>query len=152
MQFSVLLPSETKIALEFPPSAALRDVKLKIQELSDYPVHEQRLFYKVIENEDDNAQLSTLPIGAGAVLPLHIEKPKKKSTLFVKTLTGKTMVIETDLSNTVEAAKAQIGVESGIPVDQQRLIFQKRNLDDTKTLNDCGVENESTLHLVLRLR
>ena len=79
---------------------------------------------------------------------------EKRSTyqIFQKTLTGKTYTLDVNPSDSIKLYKIFCYYKIGIPIDQQRIIFASKVLEDNKTLADYNIQRESTLLFVLRLR
>ena len=71
---------------------------------------------------------------------------------FVKTLSGKTFLIFANPSDSIENFKEKMQNKSGIPLDQQRLVFEGKQLEDNRTLDDYKIKKSSTLYLILKIR
>ena len=75
-----------------------------------------------------------------------------KKTIYVKTWTGRTVSLETDLDREVETVKRQLEAKTGIPKDHQHLVSRGKVLKDNRTLKEYGISGGEAIELTGKLR
>jgi ubiquitin C len=144
MKIHVQTPEGKKVTLTVKPNDTLQTVKKKVEDKEKIPAEDQRLSFQGKELKKPKSTLDDNGIKHGDTLILE------PMTIYVRTPNGKkTLTLDNvQPSETIRGIKDRVESKEGIPVDEQRLTFQHRDLDkDSCTLKDYGIAHKDTLDL-----
>uniref|UniRef100_A0A8B9VS06 2'-5'-oligoadenylate synthetase like n=1 Tax=Anas zonorhyncha TaxID=75864 RepID=A0A8B9VS06_9AVES len=143
-----------RLRITVSPSTTIWQLKEEISKNWGIPPCQQRLSQQpagtplILHNDKS---LASYGIYYDTTLVLLRTEPQEME-IFVKDIKNQTMTYSVRPTDTVLQLKKKINSRQGIPVEQQRLTYDSRNLEDQRTLQHYNVQPKSTIYLLLRLR
>lgn len=158
MQLTIKRMDGEDFAIEVEPHATVGHLRTLIHGVSGVPAAEQRLTGPGGFLHDDSKALSHSGLQSGSMVFIVHNAPPPTPVqpapvqVFLKTHEGITKTYEIRLDETVARFQQMVANQEGVPIDQQRLIFNGKQLENHKKLQDYDITAFSTVHLSLRLR
>ncbi|KAL2100716.1 hypothetical protein ACEWY4_002477 [Coilia grayii] len=138
--------------LQVSPSTTIGELKKLIHGLSDHAPARQKLTTgNGVNFSNDSSTLSAIGLKPGSCVMVLVTDPAP-SQVFLKNEKGQTSTYDVMPGETVTAFKSKVYQKEKVPVDQQRLIYNGKQLDDGRKLEDYDIVSGSTVYLTLRLR
>lgn len=158
LKLTVRFPDSSELELEVADNFTVAALKREIEAKKFIPLNQQQLFFQGIEL-DSSSQLRQCGVNDRSVLDLSSSRPVASAAqgsgqdmhLFVKTLTGKTVTVVVNPTDTILDVKRRIMDKEGVALSHQCLICGGKQLDNSASIQDCGIQHQSVLHLVLRV-
>ncbi|KAM8759903.1 ubiquitin-like protein ISG15 [Acanthopagrus schlegelii] len=153
MEIIIIMLNGASHRLTVSPQDTVSSLKRLIQTKLGVPVQEQKLVFVNGQRtplNDDSKFLSWYGLQSGSQVSLLITQPPPFQ-VFLKNEKGKSTTYDITPEETVDHFKARVEQREGVPVSQQRLLHQSREMT-TGRLTDYNVTNHSTIDLMLRLR
>lgn len=153
MQILVRTLNNEQSVLDVEQNDTILSVKELIQESKDILVDQQRLIFAGKNLEDDRTlydyniqNQSTIQL----ILCFPVKRTPEKDDLIevcVRHFTSRNTILQVSLNDTVQHVKEQIYELEGIPLSNQRLLFNGNQLHDAELLNEYGIQDKTIIDL-----
>ena len=159
LKLTVRFPDGNEQEVEQTASQTIAALKREIEVKNSVVSFTQQLFFQGIELEDSST-LIQCGLSDGSVVDCSSSRPVAATNsdgstgemhLFVKTLTGKTVTVVIKSTDTILDVKRRIMEKEGVALAHQCLICAGKQLENSRSIQDCGIQHQSVLHLVLRV-
>ncbi|XP_067910935.1 polyubiquitin-like [Heterodontus francisci] len=153
MRLQVKFMTGEIIELVIDPSIQVSALKMLIFEKSKVPYFQQRLMVQngsSVELKDDK-RLSDYNVSPSDAVLLLV-KNEQCMQIFLQNDKGKTSTYDVLPSESVQAFRARVQRQEGVPANQQRLMYEGKQLEDGRLLSDYNIQPQGTIFLLLRLR
>lgn len=153
MDITITMLNGASVTLTVNPEDTVRSLKLLIKKHLDVAPECQKLTIhsgQVTILKDNSKTLKFYGLESGSKVSLLVVEPTIIQ-VFLKNEKGLTNTYDIDPDETVQSFKSKVYARERVPVDQQRLIYEGKEMMDGK-LTDYGVEAHGTIYLMLRLR
>lgn len=154
MDLSITLLGGQSHYLRVPSETTVGSLKRLIHQKFEVPIAKQKLLTEngqKIFLADDSKNLSFYGLNSGSTVCVLIEQPHPMQ-VFLKNEKCQLSTYDISPDETVDQFKAKVFKKERVPVEQQRLIHEGRQMSDGKRLEEYNVRSESTIFLTLRLR
>ncbi|XP_035236264.1 polyubiquitin-B-like [Anguilla anguilla] len=152
MELTIKFLAGDTFSLSVEPGTTVGQLKSIIQQNADVPSSMQRLSTQKeprIDLKDDRKTLQDYGLHSECIVAVLVVQPFQ---VFLITTTGQTHTYDVSPGETVTEFKLKVENKEQVPVQQQRLIYQCKQLKDGSKLEDYGIEQRSNIHLLVRLR
>lgn len=153
MEITIKTLTGTSHTMMVSPGGTVSSLKFLIQTKLNIPTHSQKLAFLNGQNiplNDDNRTLSDYGLHPGSVVTLLVTDPAPFQ-VFLKNEKGQMSTYDIKPDITVQEFKTKVYARERVPVDQQRLILEGKEMMQG-TLADYGVKPLATIYMTLRLR
>ncbi|XP_078026872.1 uncharacterized protein LOC144464278 [Epinephelus lanceolatus] len=158
MDITIVMLNGTSHTLSVHPGDTVGSLKQRIQDKFGVPCEKQKLMFvngQKTHLSNDVMSISSYGLHPGARVSLLVIEPPviepPTIQVFVRNLEGKSNTYDIKADETVDNLKRRVQSREGVPVSQQRLIHQGREMREGR-LADYNVTATSTIDLNLRLR